>query len=52
MALIEEGESRARKIIIANKSALEKLSDVLQEKEVINRDEMIAIFEDDVLRGA
>jgi cell division protease FtsH len=44
MALIEEGESRARKIIIANKSALDKLADLLQDKEVINRDEMIALL--------
>jgi cell division protease FtsH len=44
MALIEEAEGRARKIIVANKSALDKLADLLQEKEVINRDEMIALL--------
>lgn len=44
MALVEEAETRAREIIIANKAALEKLADLLQEKEVINRDEMIALF--------
>ncbi len=44
IALVEEGEARAREIIIANKSALEKLADLLQEKEVINRDEMLALL--------
>ncbi|MGR9013399.1 MAG: ATP-dependent zinc metalloprotease FtsH [Gammaproteobacteria bacterium] len=44
MALVEEGETRAREIILANKSALEKLADLLQEKEVINRDEMMALL--------
>jgi cell division protease FtsH len=44
MALIEEGENRARTIIIANKTHLDKLADVLQEKEVINRDEMITLL--------
>lgn len=44
MALVEEGETRAREIILANKSALEKLADLLQEKEVINREEMMALL--------
>ncbi|TAN66257.1 MAG: ATP-dependent metallopeptidase FtsH/Yme1/Tma family protein [Methylobacter sp.] len=44
IALVEEGETRAREIIIANKSALEKLADLLQEKEVINREEMLALL--------
>jgi cell division protease FtsH len=44
IALVEEAEARAREIIIANKSALEKLADLLQEKEVINRDEMTALL--------
>jgi len=44
IALIEEGEVRARDIITANRSGLEKLAQVLQEKEVINRDEMVALF--------
>jgi cell division protease FtsH len=44
IALVEEAETRAREIIVANKSALEKLADLLQEKEVINRDEMIALL--------
>jgi len=44
MALVEEAETRAREIITANKSALEKLADLLQEKEVINRDEMLALL--------
>jgi len=44
IALVEEAETRAREIITANKSALEKLADLLQEKEVINRDEMLALI--------
>jgi cell division protease FtsH len=44
MALIEEAETRAREIISANRKALEKLADLLQEKEVINRDEMLALL--------
>ncbi|TAL43873.1 MAG: ATP-dependent metallopeptidase FtsH/Yme1/Tma family protein [Methylovulum sp.] len=44
IALIEEGEVRARDIIAANRSGLEKLAQVLQEKEVINRDEMVALL--------
>ena len=44
MSLVEEGENRARKIITANKAALEKLANLLQEKEVINREEMIALL--------
>jgi len=44
MALVEEAEARAREIIIANRSALEKLANLLQEKEVISRDEMLALL--------
>lgn len=44
IALVEEAETRAREIIIANKSSLDKLADLLQEKEVINRDEMLALL--------
>ncbi len=44
MALVEEGETRAGEIIAANRSTLDKLADLLQEKEVINRDEMIALL--------
>lgn len=44
MALIEDAETRAREIIITNRSALEKLADLLQEKEVINREEMLALL--------
>jgi cell division protease FtsH len=35
--LVEEGESRARKIISENRAKLEKIAALLQEKEVINR---------------
>ncbi|MGZ8189961.1 MAG: ATP-dependent zinc metalloprotease FtsH [Methylococcaceae bacterium] len=45
MALVEEGENRARKIISANKAVLEKLADLLQEKEVVNREEITALLE-------
>ncbi|MFA5922556.1 MAG: ATP-dependent zinc metalloprotease FtsH [Methylococcaceae bacterium] len=45
MALVEEGETRAREIITANRTALEKLANLLQEKEVINREEMTALLE-------
>ncbi|WP_262965271.1 ATP-dependent zinc metalloprotease FtsH [Methylobacter psychrophilus] len=43
--LIKEGETRALEIITANRNALEKLANLLQEKEVINREEMIALLE-------
>ena len=45
MELVGEGEIRAREIITANSVILEKLANLLQEKEVINREEMIALFE-------
>lgn len=44
MALVGEGETRAREIITANREALEKLADLLQEKEVVNREEITALF--------
>ncbi|WP_340121577.1 ATP-dependent zinc metalloprotease FtsH [Methylobacter svalbardensis] len=44
IALVEEGETRAREIIVANRSALEKLAELLQEKEVISRDEMLTLL--------
>jgi cell division protease FtsH len=50
MALIQEGETRAREIITTNRSALEKLANLLQEKEVVNRDEMTALLESKVTR--
>lgn len=43
--LVQEGEARALKIITANQAALEKLANLLQEKEVINREEMTALLE-------
>ena len=45
MELVGEGEIRAREIITQNSVILEKLANLLQEKEVINREEMIALFE-------
>jgi cell division protease FtsH len=44
MALVEEAETRARGVIIANREGLEKLANYLQEKEVISRDEMLALL--------
>lgn len=44
MALVEEGETRAREIITANRTTLEKLANLLQEKEVISREEMVALL--------
>ncbi|MDD5319835.1 MAG: ATP-dependent zinc metalloprotease FtsH [Methylococcales bacterium] len=44
MALVEEGVARAREIITANRVALEKLANLLQEKEVITREEMLALL--------
>ncbi len=43
--LVKEGETRALEIIIANRDALDKLANLLQEKEVINREEMTALLE-------
>ncbi len=45
IALVQEGEARALKIITANRDVLEKLANLLQEKEVINREEMTALLE-------
>ena len=42
--LVKEGETRALEIITANRDVLEKLANLLQEKEVINREEMTALF--------
>jgi len=44
MALIEEGETRARGIITSNRPALEKLAELLQEKEVVSREEMLMVW--------
>ncbi|MDO9271045.1 MAG: ATP-dependent zinc metalloprotease FtsH [Methylobacter sp.] len=44
MALVEDAETRAREVITANRAGLEKLANYLQEKEVISRDEMLALL--------
>lgn len=44
MALVEEAETRARGVLNANKEKLEKLANYLQEKEVISREEMLALL--------
>lgn len=45
MALVKEAEARALEIITTHGTALEKLAHLLQEKEVINREEMLALLE-------
>jgi cell division protease FtsH len=42
--LVEEGESRAREILTTNRPMLEKLASILQEKEVITREEVAALM--------
>ncbi|MGZ8921878.1 MAG: ATP-dependent zinc metalloprotease FtsH [Methylosarcina sp.] len=42
--IVQEGEARALKIITDNKASLEKLANLLQEKEAINREEMMALL--------
>ena len=44
LALVTEGENRAKTIITSNKNALEKLAGVLLEKEVISREEMLELI--------
>ena len=44
MALIKEGENRAREIITKNRVALDKLANLLLEKEVINREAMVQLL--------
>ncbi len=52
MALVEEAETRAREIISANRLPLEKLAEFLQEKEVINRDEILALLDGPEIVGS
>jgi cell division protease FtsH len=52
MALVEEAETRAREIISANRPPLERLAELLQEKEVINRDEMLALLDGSEIAGS
>nr|WP_031429972.1 ATP-dependent zinc metalloprotease FtsH [Methylomicrobium agile] len=42
--LIEEGESRAREILTTKRTLLDKLANLLQEKEVVNREEVVALM--------
>jgi cell division protease FtsH len=44
MALVTEGETRARKIITENRPGLDKLANLLLEKEVISREEMLKLL--------
>lgn len=45
MALVEEAETRARAVITANREVLDKLANLLQEKEVVNREEITDLLE-------
>ncbi|MDD2722944.1 MAG: ATP-dependent zinc metalloprotease FtsH [Methylovulum sp.] len=44
MALISEGEHRAHEIISENRDILDRLAALLQEKEVVQREEFLALF--------
>lgn len=44
MALVTDGETRARKIITENRPSLDMLANLLLEKEVINREEMTQLL--------
>ncbi len=44
-ALIEDAQQRAHKILTAKRAQLEQLAELLQEKEVIQREEMTALWE-------
>ena len=44
MALVKEGENRARNIIANNRAILDKVASLLQEKEVINREEIVGFI--------
>lgn len=44
MTLVQEGENRARNIISKNKAILEKLANLLQDKEVVNREEILGFI--------
>ncbi len=44
MELVTDAEDRARKIIMGNKPILDKLANLLLEKEVINREEMLKLI--------
>ncbi|MGD0959109.1 MAG: ATP-dependent zinc metalloprotease FtsH [Methylomonas sp.] len=43
--LIDEAERRAREILVGRRRKLDQLAELLQEKEVINREEMLELFE-------
>jgi cell division protease FtsH len=48
MALIEEAETRARGVITANREVLDKLANLLQEKEVVNREEITDLLKSEM----
>jgi cell division protease FtsH len=44
-ALVDDAEKRARQILTTNRKILDKLANLLQEKEVVGRDEISALLE-------
>lgn len=44
-ALVEEGQQRAQAILTSKRQQLDQLADLLQEKEVIQREEMLALLQ-------
>ncbi|MBF6649652.1 ATP-dependent zinc metalloprotease FtsH [Methylobacter sp. BlB1] len=48
MALIEEAETRARGVITTNREVLDKLANLLQEKEVVNREEITDLLKSEM----
>ena len=48
MALVEEAETRARAVITANREVLDKLANLLQEKEVVNREEITDLLKSEM----
>jgi cell division protease FtsH len=44
--LIEDAQLRAHKVLTANRQHLDQLAELLQEKEVISREEMLALLAD------
>jgi cell division protease FtsH len=51
-ALITEAGNRARAVIKANKKPIEKLKDLLLDKETVEASEVLGVFQDTVLPDA
>lgn len=48
MALVQEAETRARAVITTNRKVLDKLANLLQEKEVVNREEITGLLKSEM----